>query len=341
VFVLTLLSGFVYADRLKSAINYSIINDVNVNKDATWTAGVNANFEGASLQQVIRMLGWKKGTTKLPTEGYSLPPDAIPASFDSRTQWKSCSTISSIYNQAECGSCWAFGAVESISDRFCIKFGKNLPLSFMDMVTCDQNDNGCEGGDAESAYDYAKNSGLVTNECSPYTIPTCPPQDQPCLNFVNTPSCVQKCVNGTNTWTQDKHFMDTVYSVSSQVSAIQTEIMTNGPVEACFTVYEDFVGYKSGVYQHKSGDVLGGHCVKMLGWGTLSGTPYWLMANSWTTYWGANGFFLILRGSDECGIEDDIVAGIPSSHTTSPPPTTSSSSSSSTGGANEPVVDFF
>jgi cathepsin B len=50
-----------------------------------------------------------------------------------------------------------------------------------------------------------------------------------------------------------------VYSVRSDEKQIQTEIMKNGPVEAAFTVYADFVTYKSGVYKHTSGSVLGGH----------------------------------------------------------------------------------
>jgi len=44
-----------------------------------------------------------------------------------------------------------------------------------------------------------------------------------------------------------------------------------------------------GVYQHVSGSLLGGHAVKMLGWGEEDGTPYWLVANSWNTDWGDNG----------------------------------------------------
>jgi len=87
--------------------------------------------------------------------------------------------------------------------------------------------------------------------------------------------------------------------------------MTNGPVEAAFTVYADFLPYQSGVYQHVTGDELGGHAIKILGWGVESNTPYWLVANSWNTEWGAKGYFKILRGSDECGIEDYIVGGIP------------------------------
>ena len=40
-------------------------------------------------------------------------------------------------------------------------------------------------------------------------------------------------------------------SVPSEVSQIQTEIMTNGPVEAAFTVYADFPSYKKGTQRHR------------------------------------------------------------------------------------------
>lgn len=85
--------------------------------------------------------------------------------------------------------------------------------------------------------------------------------------------------------------------------------MTYGPVEAAFTVYEDFLSYKSGVYHHVTGSQLGGHAIKILGWGVQDNTPYWLVANSWNTDWGNQGFFLIKRGSNECGIESGVVAG--------------------------------
>ena len=102
--------------------------------------------------------------------------------------------------------------------------------------------------------------------------------------------------------------------------AIQKELLS-GPVEAAFTVYEDFLTYKEGVYKHVSGGALGGHAVRLLGWGVESsdgtekeggeGTPYWLLANSWNTDWGDQGYFKILRGSDECGVESYIVSGAP------------------------------
>lgn len=87
--------------------------------------------------------------------------------------------------------------------------------------------------------------------------------------------------------------------------------MTNGPVEGAFTVYSDFMSYKSGVYKHTTGSVEGGHAIKILGWGVENGEDYWLVANSWSPAWGMSGYFRILKGVNECGIESNIVAGIP------------------------------
>ena len=48
-------------------------------------------------------------------------------------------------------------------------------------------------------------------------------------------------------YSDDKKYGKSGYSVGSSVEAIATEIMTNGPVEAAFTVYSDFPSYKSGM----------------------------------------------------------------------------------------------
>jgi len=80
-------------------------------------------------------------------------------------------------------------------------------------------------------------------------------------------------------------------------------------METAFNVYSDFMNYKSGVYQHKSGVLEGGHAIKILGWGTASGLNYWLCANSWGTSWGESGFFRIAYG--ECGIDSSIYACTP------------------------------
>lgn len=45
---------------------------------------------------------------------------------------------------------------------------------------------------------------------------------------------------------------------------------------------QDFAHYKSGVYQHITGGVMGGHAVKLIGWGTSEdGTNYWVCILMW------------------------------------------------------------
>jgi len=287
-----------------------IINLVNKLQPG-WTASDNPHV----LNKIMKgaFMGRDKDPNPLPYLVIEADTEqAIPTSFDSREQWPGC--IGMVLNQGDCGSCWAFGTCEVLSDRFCIQSNGSVhvQLSELDLVACDTSDEGCNGGWPSNAWLYATNSGLVTDDCIPYnqTIPTCPPSQQPCLNFVPTPPCPSKCSNGDN-WDTDLHYASTSYAISSKISDIQSEMMKNGPIQATFSVYEDFLQYKSGVYKHVTGEMVGGHSVKIIGWGVQNNQNYWLVQNSWTSTWGMDGYFMILRGVDECGIESGLVAGQP------------------------------
>jgi cathepsin B len=87
-----------------------------------------------------------------------------------------------------------------------------------------------------------------------------------------------------------------------------------------FEVYNDFMNYKSGVYHHVTGDLAGGHAVKLIGWGVAEGetegaekVPYWICANSWGEGWGEQGYFKIKMG--ECGIDQSVWACTPEAAT--------------------------
>ncbi|XP_066919273.1 cathepsin B-like [Clytia hemisphaerica] len=292
----------------------------------TWKAGHNFGEE-TSLDYVKGLCGsLSNPAIRAQMEMRGAPNNVgdIPESFDSRDKWDKCPSIKEIRDQGSCGSCWAFGATEAMTDRICVKSGMTYHLSAEDLATCcDSCGFGCNGGYPEAAWNYYKNTGIVTGGpynskqgCRPYQIPACdhhvPESKNPCHGELPTPRCEHSCISSYNkTYNADHHFALTSYAVSSDVNAIANEIMTHGPVEAAFTVYADFPNYKSGVYQHVSGSALGGHAIKILGWGVEDGTPYWLVANSWNPKWGDKGFFKILRGSDHCGIESGVVAGIP------------------------------
>ena len=54
-----------------------------------------------------------------------------------------------------------------------------------------------------------------------------------------------------------------------------SQFARNLSVETAFTVYSDFENYAGGVYKHVSGSSVGGHAVKIVGWGVDKGTKYW------------------------------------------------------------------
>jgi cathepsin B len=105
------------------------------------------------------------------------PNYTAATSFDARTKWGGC--VHSIRDQASCGSCWAFGSSEALSDRFCINGGVNTVLSPQDLVSCDSSDLACNGGYLDRAWNYLASTGIVTDACFPYAsgggaVPRCP-----------------------------------------------------------------------------------------------------------------------------------------------------------------------
>ncbi|XP_061366207.1 cathepsin B-like protease 2 [Gastrolobium bilobum] len=295
----------------------SIAREINENPGAGWEAAINPRFSNYTVEQFKRLLGVKPTprkelrSTPVITHPKSLK---LPKNFDARTAWSQCSTIGRILDQGHCGSCWAFGAVESLSDRFCIHFDVNVSLSVNDVLACCGFlcGSGCDGGYPIYAWRYLVHHGVVTEECDPYfdqigcSHPGCEPG-------YRTPKCVKKCVSGNKLWKKSKHYSVNAYRVESDPYDIMAEVYKNGPVEVGFTVYEDFAHYKSGVYKHVTGYQLGGHAVKLIGWGTTDdGEDYWLLANQWNRSWGDDGYFKIRRGTNECGIEEDVTAGLPS-----------------------------
>lgn len=212
-----------------------------------------------------------------------------PSAFDSRTQWPTC--VHPVLDQGQCGSCWAFGATEALSDRLCIaSSGKtNVVLSPQYLVNCDTNNYGCNGGYLNLAWNFLKTKGAPLNSCVPYT--------------ATDGTCPTKCADGSAL---------TFYkaaSVSSYTTpaSIEAAVLATGPIEVAFTVYQDFMAYTSGVYKHTYGSALGGHAVKLVGWGVSGTTNYWICQNSWGSSWGLQGFFWIAFG--QCGIDSQGYAG--------------------------------
>lgn len=326
-------------DDNRPAVTVELINAIN-SASAGWKASMPARFQNQTIAQVKRMMGtWMPGHPSY-REPETIKTEVtlgatVPTDFDVRTAFPQCSNIvGHVRDQSSCGSCWAFGSTEAFNDRYCIKTGDNTKLfAPEDTVSCCTGlqcsmSMGCNGGQPSGAWNWFVKTGVVTGgdyadmgkgtSCRPYSLTSCahhvapPPGMVACdtLPEYKTPKCTSTCdESGYGTaFSKDKHFASSSYGVKGE-AAMQQELMTKGTLSVAFTVYEDFEAYTGGVYKHVTGKSLGGHAVKMVGWGVDNGVKYWTCINSWNESWGEGGSFRILRGSNECGIEGSVVAG--------------------------------
>ncbi|CAG9786126.1 unnamed protein product [Diatraea saccharalis] len=317
----------VHTIELPHPLSDEFIDLINT-KQTTWRAGRNFPVN-TPMKHIKKLMGalTDENLKKLPVVTHTQELiDSLPDNFDPRDKWPNCPTLNEIRDQGSCGSCWAFGAVEAMTDRVCTYSNgtKHFHFSAEDLLSCCPICGlGCNGGMPTLAWEYWKHAGLVSGGnynssqgCRPYEIPPCehhvPGNRMPCNGDMATPKCKRTCEDGYNVnYKKDKRYGKHVFSVKSEEDHIRAELFKNGPVEGAFTVYADLLTYKDGVYKHTQGDALGGHAIKIIGWGIDNGTKYWLIANSWNSDWGNNGFFKILRGENHCGIESSIVAGEP------------------------------
>jgi cathepsin B len=285
-----------------------VIAEVNSDANSTWVARESAVFKNVGMAEFrASFLGLRtdRAYGEVPLKSHAALDVNLPDEFNSYEAWPKY--MHPIRDQMHCGSCWAFAASEVLSDRFALasKGKVNHVLSPEDMVSCDKSDEGCNGGYLDHAWNYLKESGIVTEACFPYG-----------AGRGLAPACRTTCVNESVPF--KKYKAADMYQVKGEMD-IMKEIYTSGPVEGGFRVYSSFMSYSSGVYKKKFFDIIeGGHAIKIVGWGVQEPehfwqkpVKYWLCANSWTTGWGDKGFFKIVRGKNECGIEDEIFAGHP------------------------------
>ena len=254
--------------------------------------------------------------------------------------------IEDIRDQSNCGCCWAFGAAEAASDRLCIATDGSIaiPLSANELCFC-SSVSGCSGGEPEAAWEYIQKHGLATGGqvnstgpfgghglCSAFPLPHChhhgpaghggdpyPSEGaRGCPEVHDSPACPSKCdVSARAPYLSFDTYRfgidGYVQTYDNDADTIALAILQGGPVTASFDVYQDFEDYVGGIYIKTTNVTVGGHAIRIVGWGEEGGVKYmyWQVANSWNKYWGENGYFRIRRGTDEAGIESSVVSTTP------------------------------
>ena len=80
--------------------------------------------------------------------------------------------ITSIKNQGDCGSCWAFaatGATEAMANLYFNDENLDLDLSEQDVLSCTSANDDCDGGQPFRALDKIRDDGIVDEAAWPYT----------------------------------------------------------------------------------------------------------------------------------------------------------------------------
>ena len=160
------------------AMNASLIAQINhPGSGLGWQAGITPRFAGASLRDIAALCGTEPEPPAMVITVADDPQSdartiaALPAAFDWRTQpiASKCPSIGTVRDQAGCGSCWAFGTAESMSDRLCIasKGKVSVELSAQNIASCAcpggscKSGSGCGGGQLGQAWDYYLQTGVV------------------------------------------------------------------------------------------------------------------------------------------------------------------------------------
>ncbi|KAL3308280.1 hypothetical protein Ciccas_013190 [Cichlidogyrus casuarinus] len=298
-----------------------IAERVNAQKN-TWTATVYPRF--ANIEDVKRMIDVRPNRYAHRDNMPKKPPthmklNDMPKEFDVRDKWGHCSSIGQIRDQGDCAAGWAFAGANTMTDRLCINSGRvDENVSEADLLTCCfecASGLGCEGGDLGLGFGFWENIGIVSGGeygsnqgCIPYPLP---PVGHATIRPRPTPQCQRKCREGY----EKKYINDRTRAEEWEVYNSELELMTGliaeGSIAVNMDVHSDFPTYRGGIYHHITDTVIGSHSARLIGWGEENGIKFWRMANSWGVNWGENGFFRILRGSNECGVESYAISAKP------------------------------
>jgi len=252
--------------------------EVELNKFADLTTGEFKNIYLGYKPELARNARVTKALHELP----------MPSTYPSGSlDWTQKGAVTGVKDQGQCGSCWAFSTTGSMEGVIQIHFGHLTSLSEQELVDCSTSygNLGCNGGLMDNAFKYAEANGLCTEAAYPYTgvMGTC-----------KKSSCTMSANSKITSYTDVTH-TENALGAATDIEPVSVAIEAD---QAGFQMY------KSGVFSGVCGQNLD-HGVLVVGYGDSGSTPYWKVKNSWGTSWGMQGYILMIRNQDECGIANE------------------------------------
>jgi len=264
----------IFAKKLAFIEEHNALNAddhvVGLNAMADWTD-----------HEYKKLLGYK-AHQKTANKNVTAPVGDVPASVD----WRTEGAVTPVKNQGQCGSCWSFSATGAMEGAYKLSGHDLTSFSEQQLVDCDKQSQGCNGGLMDFAFTYIEANAADTESSYPYT-----GRDGSCNTSI---SGVAKLTGFSDVTPNDPVALQAALAVGPVAIAVDAASL-------------GWQLYHGGILKRFCGTSLD-HGVLAVGYGTEKGQDFWIVKNSWGASWGEKGYLRIARDMSKkaagvCGLQ--------------------------------------
>jgi cathepsin C len=271
----------------------------------SWTAALHNSFQSLTVGQLNKLAGIPRAN-HFRFKSKEMPVQEDLSQFPKEFNWKD--KLKPAGSQGNCGSCYVYSTIRMIQARLKILYDHDVDLSVQHAIDCSFYNQGCNGGYPYLVMKYGNEFEYIPESCKSY-------QEANGECFKNTCNITELDYIYK---TKDYKYIGGSYGKCTEKTILE-EVHKHGPIVVSFEPDYNFMMYKTGIY-HEIEEKLSvpkpewekvDHSVLLVGWGEENGEKFWLIQNTWGPEWGEDGFFRMLRGKDEFGIESICEAAMP------------------------------
>ena len=275
-----------FYDRYRTFMNTSVIIDHhNSKKLKNYQLGIN-KFADYYSDEYNHLLGY----TRILFKNNDVCNFDNLIDIPDKIDWRDHNAVTPVKNQGNCGSCWSFSTIGAMEGAYYLKYKDLINFSEQQLVDCNIQNDGCEGGNVDLAFDYFENHYVCELKDYEYFA-----IDEQCRNKIGCNDDVKSSLIKSYCQVSMNDENELKKAVSLQPVSVA--------IEADSTHFRQ---YHSGIFDYNGCGTDLDHAVLVIGYGTENGIDYWIVKNSWGTNWGEDGYIRIKRNTEnskgQCGI---------------------------------------